>query len=110
MPGVEVTSTAITHLLAGDGILRNKSVRLADGIIAVLLPMILVTLLAWRRSAVGLIAMLIVVLTFATANVLVFRRNRATGDFIRRRAALVGQAARAVFRHANHTARTISGA
>jgi adenylate cyclase len=75
MPGVEVTSTAITHLLAGDGILRNKSVRLADGIIAVVLPIILVSLLAWRRSAVGLIAMLIVVLTFATANVLVFSRG-----------------------------------
>jgi adenylate cyclase len=75
MPGVEVTSTAITHLLAGDGILRNQSVRLVDGIIAVVLPMILVTLLAWRRSAIGLIATLIVILTFATANVLVFSRG-----------------------------------
>ncbi len=74
MPGVEVTSTAITHLLAGDGILRNQSVRLVDGMIAVALPMILVTLLAWRRSAIGLIATLIVVLTFAAANVLVFSR------------------------------------
>ncbi len=75
MPGVEVTSTAITHLLAGDGILRNQSVRLVDGIIAVMLPMILVTLLAWRRSAIGPIATLIVVLTFATANVLVFSQG-----------------------------------
>ena len=56
MPGVEVISTAITHLMAGDGILRDPAVRLADGMIAVLLPMILVGLLAWRRSAVGLIA------------------------------------------------------
>jgi len=75
MPGVEVTSTAITHLLAGDGILRNQSVRLVDGIIAIVLPMILVTLLAWRRSAVSLIATLIVALIFATANVLVFSRG-----------------------------------
>jgi adenylate cyclase len=75
MPGVEVTSTAITHLLAGDGMLRNQSVRLVDGIIAVALPMILVTLLAWRRSATGPIATLIVVLIFVVANVLVFSQG-----------------------------------
>jgi adenylate cyclase len=50
MPGVEVISTAITRLLAGDEILRNPSVRLADRISAIALPMILVGLLAWRRT------------------------------------------------------------
>ncbi len=63
------------RLLAGDGMLRNQSVRHVDGIIAVALPMIFVTLLAWRRSAIGLIATLIVVLTFAVANVLLFSRG-----------------------------------
>jgi adenylate cyclase len=75
MPGVEVNSTAITHLLAGDGILRHHPVRLADSIIAVVLPMILVGLLAWRRSAVGLIATLVVVLTCAAANVFAFSQG-----------------------------------
>jgi adenylate cyclase len=75
MPGVEVNSTAITHLLAGDGILRHHPVRLADSIIAVVLPMILVGLLAWRQSAVGLIATLVVVLTCAAANVFAFSQG-----------------------------------
>src|SRR6266849_4836990 len=92
MPGVEVTSTAITHLLAGDGILRNQSVRLVDGIIAVMLPMILVTLLAWRRSAIGPIATLIVVLTFATANVLVFSQGIwRSAQYFATRSKLLGQ-------------------
>ena len=75
MPGVEVISTAIAHLMTGDGILRNPSVRLADGIIAVVLPMILVGLLAWGRSAFGLVATLVVVVIWASANVLAFSRG-----------------------------------
>ena len=75
MPGVEVISTAITHLVAGDGILRNPLIRFADGVIAVVLPMILVGLLAWRRSAVGLVAMLVVALIWGGANVLAFSRG-----------------------------------
>jgi adenylate cyclase len=75
VPGVEVISTAITHLMTGDGILRNPSVRFADGIIAVVLPMILVGLLAWGRSAVGLVATLVVVVIWAGANVLAFSRG-----------------------------------
>ena len=75
MPGVEVISTAITHLMTGDGILRNPSVRFADGIIAVVLPMILVGLLAWGRSAVGLVATLVVAVIWAGANVLAFSRG-----------------------------------
>src|SRR6185437_1919846 len=56
LPGVEVSSTAITHLMAGDGPLRDRTVRIADGAAAVLLPIVLVGLLAWRRSAAGLVA------------------------------------------------------
>src|SRR6202047_3750453 len=47
MPGVEVMSTAITHLLAGDGVLRDRSVRVAAGGGAVRLPAVLVGLLVW---------------------------------------------------------------
>jgi adenylate cyclase len=75
MPGVEVISTAIAHLMAGDGMLRDKSVRLADGIVSAMLPMTLVGLLAWRRSAVGLVATLVVVLISAAANTFAFSRG-----------------------------------
>jgi adenylate cyclase len=72
MPGVEVISTAISHILAGDGPLRDRSVRLADGIVAAFLPAILVGLLAWRRSTVGLVAAAAVVFIWATGNFLAF--------------------------------------
>jgi adenylate cyclase len=72
LPGVEVISTAITHLIAGDGVLRNRSVRIADGIVAVLLPVVLIGLLAWRRNAVGLIAAAAVVLIWTVAVFLAF--------------------------------------
>jgi adenylate cyclase len=75
MPGVEVIATAITHLMAGDGMLRDRAVRLADGMIAVTLPMILVGLLAWRRSTVGLFAAGAVVLIWAAANFLAFSKG-----------------------------------
>jgi len=67
MPGVEVISTAIAHLMAGDGVLRDRSVRIADGIAAVVLPCVLVALLAWGRSAVGLVAAAAVVLIWVAA-------------------------------------------
>jgi adenylate cyclase len=72
MPGLEVISTAITHLVAGDGIRRDRSVHLVDAAVAVLLPMVLVGLLAWRRSAIGLLTMTAVVVLWATANVFAF--------------------------------------
>jgi len=72
MPGVEVMSTAITHLLAGDGVLRDRPVRIADGMVAVLLPAVLVGLLVWRRSAVGLIAAAAVVLIWIVSIFLAF--------------------------------------
>jgi adenylate cyclase len=75
LPGVEVVATAITHLMAGDGMLRDRLVRLVDATIAIVLPMILVGLLAWRRSAIGLIATLIVVAVAAAANVFAFSRG-----------------------------------
>ncbi|CAN5222342.1 adenylate/guanylate cyclase domain-containing protein [soil metagenome] len=56
LPGAEVIATAITHLVAGDGILRDRNVRIADVGFAVVLPMVLVGLLVWRRSASGLVA------------------------------------------------------
>jgi len=72
LPGVEVISTAINHLVAGDGPLRDESVRIADGVVAVLLPAILVGLLAWRRNAGGLLVAAAVVLVWAATNFLAF--------------------------------------
>jgi adenylate cyclase len=72
LPGVEVISTAINHLVAGDGPLRDQTVRMADGVVAVLLPAVLVGLLAWRRSAVGLIVAAAVVLIWVATNFLAF--------------------------------------
>ena len=53
LPGVEVIATATAHLMSGGGLVRDKNVRLADAGFAVALPMVLVGLLAWRRSAIG---------------------------------------------------------
>lgn len=72
MPGVEVISTAITHLVAGDGILRDRRVRITDGLAAILLPMLLVGLLAWRRSALGIIAAAAVMMAWAGLNLFAF--------------------------------------
>ena len=79
MPGVEVISTAISHLLAGDGPLRDQSVRMADGVVAILLPAVLVGLLAWRRNAVGLIAAAAVVLVWIATNFLAFSSGIVLG-------------------------------
>jgi len=72
MPGVEVLATAITHLVAGDGIRRDRSVRLIDAAVAIVLPVILVGLLAWRRSAIGLVTTATVVVAWAIANIVAF--------------------------------------
>ncbi|OAF15767.1 CHASE2 domain-containing protein [Bradyrhizobium neotropicale] len=72
MPGVEVVSTAITHLVAGDGIVRDRRVHIADALAAILLPMLLVGLLAWRRSALGLVAAAAVMMAWAALNLFAF--------------------------------------
>ena len=72
MPGVEVISTAITHLVAGDSILRDRKVHVADALTAILLPMLLVGLLAWRRSALGFIAAAAVMAGWAGLNLFAF--------------------------------------
>jgi adenylate cyclase len=72
MPGVEIIATAITHLVAGDGMVRDHLVRIAEAITTILLPLLLVGLLAWRRNAVGLVAVSAVVLAWAAANAIAF--------------------------------------
>jgi adenylate cyclase len=89
MPGVEVISTAITHLMAGDGPLRDRSVRIADGVVAVLLPAVLLGFLAWRRSAAGLIAAAAVVLIWVAAIFFAFSSGIVMGAAVPAAAAAV---------------------
>ena len=72
MPGVEVISTAIAHLMTGDGILRNASTRLLDAVLAVTLTLLLVGLLAWRRSAIGLLSIAGVLVVWLAGNFVAF--------------------------------------
>jgi adenylate cyclase len=71
-PGVEIVSTAISNLMAGDGIRRDRTIRLIDAIGAVALALILVLLLAWRRSAIGLIVAAGVMLAWLAFNFTAF--------------------------------------
>jgi adenylate cyclase len=75
LPGVEVIATAITHLVVGDGVLRDRNVRLADVGFAVVLPVVLVGLLVWRRSAIGLIAIAAFFLVWLGLNFAAFSRG-----------------------------------
>jgi adenylate cyclase len=53
VPGVEVFATAISNLLAGDGLTRTAVTRAIDAGCAVMLPGLLVLLLALRRTGLG---------------------------------------------------------
>jgi adenylate cyclase len=75
LPGVEVLATAITHLVAGDGILRDRSVRLIDAAVAIVLPVVLVGLLGWRRSAIGIVTTTTVAAAWAIANTFAFTQG-----------------------------------
>jgi adenylate cyclase len=72
MPGVEVVATAINHLVTGDGILHDRSTRAVDAVVAVALTLLLVGLLAWQRSAVGLLTIVAVVLAWIAGNFAAF--------------------------------------
>jgi adenylate cyclase len=72
LPGVEVVATAVTHLMTGDSLVRNRSVRQLDVAFAVALPLVLVGLLAWRRSSIGLAAVAAVVVACMGINFIAF--------------------------------------
>jgi adenylate cyclase len=75
LPGVEVISTSITHLMAGDGLIRDRGVRLIDLGFAIGLPLVLVSLLAWRRNTIGLILVLCVILAWLSINISAFKHG-----------------------------------
>jgi adenylate cyclase len=53
VPGVEIMATAITNLLAGDGLVRSARIRWIDAAAAILLPVGVVLLLAITRPFAG---------------------------------------------------------
>jgi adenylate cyclase len=53
VPGVEIFATAITNLLAGDGLVRTNSIRKIDAATAILLATLTVLFLAMRRITIG---------------------------------------------------------
>ena len=53
-PGAEVFATAISNLMAGDGLARTPSTRRIDAAAAVALPVVMIALMAMRRAAIGL--------------------------------------------------------
>ncbi|WP_274628078.1 CHASE2 domain-containing protein [Arvimicrobium flavum] len=72
LPGVEVVATSISNLMTDGGLVRDRRTRLADAGIAVVLPMVIVALIAWRRSALGLAAVVAVVAGWLVLNVVAF--------------------------------------
>ena len=72
MPGVEIIATAINHLTTGDGILRDRSTRAIDAVLAIVLTLLLTGLLAWRRSAVGLLSIVAVLAIWTIGNYAAF--------------------------------------
>jgi adenylate cyclase len=74
-PGVEIVATAIGHLMSGDGLRRDRSTRAVDAALAVALTLAVVALLAWRRSAVGLLLTVAVLLVVTAVNHAAFSRG-----------------------------------
>ncbi|MCP4620799.1 MAG: adenylate/guanylate cyclase domain-containing protein [Bradyrhizobium sp.] len=74
-PSVEILATAIGHLTAGDGIRRDRWTRAADAALALILTLTLVALLAWQRSAIGLLLIAAVLLIVAAVNYAAFSRG-----------------------------------
>jgi adenylate cyclase len=74
-PGVEIIATAIDHLMTGGGMLRDRWTRLADAILSVVLTLAVVGLLAWRRSAAGLLSIAALAAIWAIANYVAFSRG-----------------------------------
>jgi adenylate cyclase len=75
LPGVEVLATAMAHLAQGDGLIRDRQVRLADGTMAVLLPILFVLLLAWHRSIWGFAIIAVVAISWIGLTVFAFMQG-----------------------------------
>lgn len=75
LPGVEVLATAMAHLMEGDGLVRDRRVRLFDGSVAVLLPVLFVLLLAWHRGMWGFAIIAVVTAAWVGVTFIAFTRG-----------------------------------
>jgi adenylate cyclase len=75
LPGAEVLATAIAHLMNGDGLVRDGRVRLVDGSVAILLPVLFVLLLAWHRGIWGFTVIAIITATWIGLTFAAFTRG-----------------------------------
>jgi adenylate cyclase len=75
LPGLELIAAATGQLAAGDGIRRDRSTRAIDAISAVLLTLLMVGLLAWRRSTLALASIAAVLAVWAVVNYAAFSRG-----------------------------------
>jgi len=62
---MEIVASAIGHLMTGGEMVRNRSTRAADAVLAAALTLLLVGLLAWRRSAIGFLSIAAVLAIYA---------------------------------------------
>jgi len=72
VPGVEIFATAISNVLAGDGLIRTNAIRTVDAVVAVVLPCIAVLLMAIRRTWLGLALVGIVLALWAASTFAAF--------------------------------------
>jgi adenylate cyclase len=71
-PGVEVLATAISNLLAGDGLYRTRFIRIADAAAAILLPVVTIILMALPRPLLGFGFAGLVVVAWSALTVVTF--------------------------------------
>ncbi|MBV9563259.1 MAG: adenylate/guanylate cyclase domain-containing protein [Bradyrhizobium sp.] len=72
LPGVEVIATVTAQLVSGDIMRRDRAVRIMDGALTIALPMMIVALLAWRRSIAGLLLVALLLVAWIAATGLAF--------------------------------------
>ena len=72
IPGVEIFATAVSNILAGDGLVRTSLIRKIDAAGAILLPVVIVLLVGMRRSVLGILLGGIVLALWAGAAVAAF--------------------------------------
>jgi adenylate cyclase len=73
VPGVEIFATAVSNVVAGDGLIRTRAIRTIDASTAVLLPTITVLLMAMRRTTLGLALAGVVLTAWVAAAFAAFR-------------------------------------
>ncbi|MGA2125328.1 MAG: adenylate/guanylate cyclase domain-containing protein [Xanthobacteraceae bacterium] len=75
VPGVEIMATAISNILAGDGLIRTPLVRRIDATAAVVLPALVVLLMAMRRSVLGLLLAAIALALWGASTIAAFAQG-----------------------------------